>query len=40
MSAGQTYLLIMGILILFAIAGGLFIMWNAKEEKQKKNRIT
>ncbi len=36
MSAGQTYLLIMGILVLFAIAGGLFIIWNAKEKAKEK----
>ncbi|MDZ7359602.1 MAG: hypothetical protein ONB46_02590 [candidate division KSB1 bacterium] len=40
MSVGQTYLLVMGIVILFALLGGFYIMWNAREEKQKKSKAT
>ncbi len=36
MSVGQAYLLAMGIVILFALAGGLFIMWNARERAKEK----
>jgi hypothetical protein len=37
MSVGQAYLLAMGIVILFAILGGLFIMWNARGKQKKES---
>jgi hypothetical protein len=40
MSVEQAYLLAMGIVVLFAIVGGLYIMWTAREEKQKKSKVT
>jgi hypothetical protein len=36
MSIEQAYLLVMGIVILFAVAGGLFIMWNARGKAKEK----
>lgn len=37
MSVEQAYLLAMGIVILFALAGGLFIMWNARGRQKKES---
>jgi hypothetical protein len=37
MSVGQAYLLIMGVLVLFALLGGLYIMWTARERQKKAN---
>ncbi len=37
MSVEQAYLLAMGIVILFALAGGLFIIWNAREKPKKES---
>jgi hypothetical protein len=33
MSVEQAYLLAMGIIILFALASGLFLIWNARGKK-------
>lgn len=36
MSAEQAYLLVMGILVFFALASGLFLMWNARGRAKEK----
>jgi hypothetical protein len=36
MSVEQAYLLAMGIIIFFALASGLFLMWNAKGKAKEK----
>jgi len=36
MSVGETYLLALGIIIIFALAGGFFIMWNARDRAKQK----
>jgi hypothetical protein len=37
MSVEQTYLLVMGILVFFALASGLFLMWNARGRQKKES---
>lgn len=38
MTVGQTYLLAMGMIILFAIVGTLFIMWATQEKQKAENK--
>jgi len=37
MSVGQAYLLAMGIIILFALLGGFYIMWDARGRQKKES---
>jgi len=37
MSVEQAYLLAMGIIIFFALASGLFLMWNARGRQKKES---